>query len=543
MQGSLATSRFRCSLQNQSAVSRKQQRSRSTLKVVAKDFPKPDFSDVGTYIEAAVLSSKLKQGARPFKPLKIVIAGAGLAGLSTAKYLSDAGHHPILLEGRDVLGGKVAAWKDADGDWYETGLHIFFGAYPNMMNLFRELNIEDRLQWKEHAMIFAMPNSPGEFSRFDFPAIPAPWNGFVAILRNNQMLTWPEKIQFAIGLIPAILGGQKYVEEQDNITVSQWMKQQGVPDRVNEEVFIAMAKALAFVNPENLSMTIVLTALNRFLQETHGSKMAFLDGGEVRLNSRLKEIELNADNSVSGYRLTNGELVQGDLYVSAMPVDIVKLVVPEQWSQIPYFKKLGGLEGVPVINIHIWFDRKLTTVDHLLFSRSDLLSVYADMSTTCKEYYDTERSMLELIFAPAKDWIGKPDDQIIAATMLELERLFPNEIRADESMAKIRKYKVVKTARSVYQALAGCEDFRPSQKSPIPNFYLSGDYTKQKYLASMEGAIYSGKLAAEKITDDLASKAALTSSRSSMQPAMIAAGVAAAASLTDVVSSVNPTVL
>ena len=32
---------------------------------------------------------------------------------------------------------QVAAWKDKDGDWYETGLHIFFGAYPNMMNLFK----------------------------------------------------------------------------------------------------------------------------------------------------------------------------------------------------------------------------------------------------------------------------------------------------------------------------------------------------------------------------------------------------------------------
>jgi hypothetical protein len=32
-----------------------------------------------------------------------------------------------------------------------------------------------------------------------------------------------------------------------------------------------------------------------------------------------------------------------------------------------------------VINIHIWFDRKLSTVDHLLFSRSPLLSV----SLTC----------------------------------------------------------------------------------------------------------------------------------------------------------------
>lgn len=76
----------------------------------------------------------------------------------------------------------------------------------------------------------------------------------------------PEKIQFGIGLIPAILFGQKYVEECDSLTVSEWMKKQGVPDRVNDEVFIAMAKALNFIDPANLSMTVVLTALNRFLQ-------------------------------------------------------------------------------------------------------------------------------------------------------------------------------------------------------------------------------------------------------------------------------------
>ena len=41
---------------------------------------------------------------------------------------------------------------------------------------------------------------------------------------------------------------------------------QGVPERVNDEVFIAMAKALNFIDPHDLSMTVVLTALNRFLQ-------------------------------------------------------------------------------------------------------------------------------------------------------------------------------------------------------------------------------------------------------------------------------------
>jgi uncharacterized protein with NAD-binding domain and iron-sulfur cluster len=66
----------------------------------------------------------------------------------------------------------------------------------------------------------------------------------------------------------------------------------------------------------------------------------------------------------------------------------MKLLMPDGWAKMPYFKQLDGLEGVPVINIHIWFDQKLTTVDHLLFSRSPLLSVYADMSTTCREYND-----------------------------------------------------------------------------------------------------------------------------------------------------------
>lgn len=59
-----------------------------------------------------------------------------MAGLSTAKYLADAGHEPVVLEARDVLGGKVAAWRDEDGDVYETGLHIFFGfaTQPTMLS-------------------------------------------------------------------------------------------------------------------------------------------------------------------------------------------------------------------------------------------------------------------------------------------------------------------------------------------------------------------------------------------------------------------------
>lgn len=35
-------------------------------------------------------------------------------------------------------------------------------------------------------------------------------------------------------------------------------------------------------------------------------------------------------------------------------VDILKLLLPEEWKEIPYFKRLEKLVGVPVINVHIW---------------------------------------------------------------------------------------------------------------------------------------------------------------------------------------------
>ncbi|AFZ13731.1 phytoene desaturase [Crinalium epipsammum PCC 9333] len=453
--------------------------------------------------------------------MRVAIAGAGLAGLSCAKYLTDAGHTPIIYERRDVLGGKVAAWQDADGDWYETGLHIFFGAYPNMLQLFKELNIEDRLQWKEHTMIFNQPEAPGTYSRFDFPDLPAPINGVLAILGNNDMLTWAEKIRFGVGLIPAMIQGQKYVEEMDKYSWSEWLKKQNIPPRVEKEVFIAMSKALNFINPDEISATILLTALNRFLQEKNGSKMAFLDGapterlcqpmvdyitergGEVKLNAPIKEFLLNPDGTVRGFLLrgkngTEDEVITADAYVSAMPVDPLKVMLPQQWKQMEYFQKLEGLEGVPVINVHLWFDRKLTEIDHLLFSRSPLLSVYADMSNTCRGYANPDRSMLELVLAPAKDWISKSDQEIVDVTMAELEKLFPDHF-GSEQPAKLLKSHVVKTPRSVYKATPGRQQYRPDQKSPIANFFLTGDYTMQRYLASMEGAVLSGKLTAQAI--------------------------------------------
>jgi 15-cis-phytoene desaturase len=308
---------------------------------------------------------------------------------------------------------------------------------------------------------------------------------------NQKMLTLAEKLQTAPPLLPMLIEGQSFIDAQDELSVTQFMRKYGMPERINEEVFIAMAKALDFIDPDKLSMTVVLTAMNRFLNESNGLQMAFLDGnqperwcrptkeyierygGKVLTNSPIQEIVVDEqDGTVQYLLLRSGEKIVADEYVSAMPVDIVKRMLPKRWQNMPYFRQLDELEGIPVINLHMWFNRKLKAVDHLCFSRSPLLSVYADMSVTCKEY-KSDTSMLELVFAPCSplaggniNWIGKSDEEIIDATMGELARLFPTEIANDDKWpatakqgpkgeAKLVKYAVVKVPRSVYAAIPG----------------------------------------------------------------------------------------
>merc|ERR1719389_1529668 len=87
--------------------------------------------------------------------------------------------------------------------------------------------------------------------------------------------------------------------------------------------------------------------------------------------------------------------------------------------------------------------------------------------------------------------------------MKELQRLFPTEIgdHLPDGGAKLRKSVVVRVPRSVYAAVPGRNRYRPSQQTPISNFTLGGDWTSQKFLGSMEGAILGGKLAAEVVAD------------------------------------------
>ncbi|KPV51893.1 hypothetical protein SE17_18660, partial [Kouleothrix aurantiaca] len=122
--------------------------------------------------------------------MRAIIAGAGPAGFATAKWLNDRGYEVVLLEKRAVPGGKVSAWRDADGDWVESGLHVFFGAYHNLLNFLAECGLHDSFDWTPAAMVFLAPGH----SPFDLPHNPKltpennPYLGLRAFTENEHTL-------------------------------------------------------------------------------------------------------------------------------------------------------------------------------------------------------------------------------------------------------------------------------------------------------------------------------------------------------------------
>ena len=75
--------------------------------------------------------------------LKVAIVGGGLAGLSTAVELLDQGHEVDIYEARPWHGGKVASYKDKDGN------HIEMGSYRGgtKTRRLREMRLSWRAAW------------------------------------------------------------------------------------------------------------------------------------------------------------------------------------------------------------------------------------------------------------------------------------------------------------------------------------------------------------------------------------------------------------
>jgi 9,9'-di-cis-zeta-carotene desaturase len=459
--------------------------------------------------------------------MRVVVIGGGLAGLTAAADLADRGVSVLLLEKRPVLGGKVSSW-DTDGWPTESGLHIFFGCYTELLAALKRVGAYPNVDWKEHTINVARPG--GQVSRFHFPNVPAPFNGIVAFTAND-LLTWREKLTNVRALIRPWLMPLHKVARWDDRTYAQWHTGYGIAEGVLTKWWNPIALSMGFLPAREMSARPMTTVFHHFSRKASASRVGFLDGppaermhsyfaryitrrgGEIRTGARVSQLLLDAPLSaprISGVQLESGEIIHADAYVLAAPLHSARQLLPHELRQIPYFDNLWRLKSVPVMNVQIWFDRYISTTDNLFFTADAPFSVFADLAVTSPLYDRTGGSVVSMAVAPALPLWHLPDDEIVQHCLDALRNLWPAAREAG-----ILHTTLVKIPNSIYRETPGSDALRPTQRTPIPNLALAGDYTQQDYMASMEGAVRSGHRAARALLTGLRENATRTTIPSS----------------------------
>lgn len=474
--------------------------------------------------------------------MRVAIAGAGLAGMTTAVDLVEAGHEVEIFESRPFVGGKVGSWVDPDGNHVEMGLHVFFGCYYNLFALMKKVGAFDDLLLKEHVHTFI--NRGGETGSLDFRfPVGAPFHGLKAFFTTSQ-LSVQDKIQnaIALGTSPIVRGlidfdgAMKTIRDLDKVSFADWFRSQGGNQNSLKRMWNPIAYALGFIDTENISARCMLTIFQFFASKTEASVMRMLagspneylhkpiveylekKGAKIYTRRRVREIQFeeSEETRVTGLVVANGETeenITADAYVFACDVPGIQKILPPAWRKWSEFDNIYKLDAVPVATVQLRFDGWVTEledeakrkqlsravgIDNLLYSADADFSCFADLALTSpKDYYqEGQGSLLQLVLTPGDPFIKQSNEAIAQHVLKQVQDLFPSARELNMTW-----YSVVKLAQSLYREAPGMDVFRPAQKTPIANFFLAGSYTQQDYIDSMEGATLSGHQAAKAILE------------------------------------------
>jgi 15-cis-phytoene desaturase len=216
-------------------------------------------------------------------------------------------------------------------------------------------------------------------------------------------------------------------------------------------------------------------------------------GGKVRTDAVVTA--LAGEERALGVVLADGERIDADVVVSAVPPqDLAPLLAP-RWRTIPPFDGLGGFEPSPYISSYLWFDRDLGMdrfVSHL-WSPERLNYDFYDLCQIRKGWRGRPTIVAANIIHSHRAH-GMTDADIVRATVAEIAEFAPAASAANVVHADVHRIPM-----AIPCPLPGFERRRPVAASPLPGLVLAGDWTRTHMPCTMEGAVKSGMLAAEAV--------------------------------------------
>lgn len=422
-----------------------------------------------------------------------IVIGGGLAGLGAAAALGSSGFDVDVFEARGFLGGRATSYplpsSDQGIETIDNCQHVLLRCCVNLLDFYKRLGVADRIRFHRE-FFFIEPG--GRTSALRAGVLPPPLH-FTESFLKLHCLGLADKVGIARALL-AIKRERLKRTDLDQLTMLDWLREkrqtlraierfwnQVLVSAINEQLDRMAARHgfqvfwLGFLARSNsYEMGIPSVPLG----DLYGSK-EWQRIGNVRLHLRASVERIVTGNGAVRGLVVDGAEQSADFYVSALPFERVPAVMPELSID------LTGFSHSPITGIHLWFDRTVTQLAHATL-----------LDRTIQWMFNKSKGRyLQLVVSASRSLVEMSRNDIIELALRELAEFLPKV-----QDAKLEKAHVVKEIRATYSAHPGMEKLRPGNATQFRNLFLAGDWTQSGWPATMEGAIRSGYLAAEALT-------------------------------------------
>jgi squalene-associated FAD-dependent desaturase len=451
-----------------------------------------------------------------------VVIGGGLAGVTAAIALRDAGVGVTLLEARPRLGGATTSFSRGDLS-IDTGQHVFLRCCTSYAGLLARLGVTGSVTVQDRFDVTVL--SPNGRARLRRSGLPAPLH-LGASLASYRFLSLPERLRVGRAAL-ALRSLDPAAPGLDSQRFGDWLAARGQGLRARRKLWDLFIVSSLNIAGDDASVPLAATVLKTALLsgndaadigmptvplgELHGRAAASLLAGlgaEVRLGAKAVAVE---PGTGGGYVIRVGAGADGDGDGGQEPqpasseqitADGVILAVPAGPAArlagaagVTGAARWDGLGSSPIVNVHVVYDRRVMDLPFAAAVDSPVQWVFDKTRTAGLR----SGQYLALSQSAADDDVDVPVAALRERFLPALEQLFPAA-----AGARVTDFFVTRERRATFRQAPGCSALRPAAATSLPGLMLAGAWTDTGWPDTMEGAVRSGETAAQELIHALA---------------------------------------
>ncbi|WP_327267619.1 hydroxysqualene dehydroxylase HpnE [Streptomyces sp. NBC_01218] len=443
-------------------------------------------------------------------PARAVVVGGGLAGITAALRLADAGADVTLLEGRPRLGGLAFSFRRGDLT-VDNGQHVYLRCctgyrwFLDRIGAAHLAPVQDRLDVP--VLDVGRPAGP-RLGRLRRTGLPVPLH-LAGGLAAYPHLSLAEKA--GVGRAALALGRLDPADPAlDTVSFADWLRRYGQSPRTVEALWDLVGVATLNATAENASLALAAMVFKTGLLSEPGAAdigwaavplgelhdtlaRKALDSAGVRSELRAKATSLSRAEDGSWLVETGNERIRADAVVLALPQRETHALLPTGAIDEP--DRLLALEDAPILNVHVVYDRTVLRRPFFAALGSPVQWVF---DRTVPSGLRGGGQYLALSQSAAQDEIDLPVAELRARYLPELERILPAARGAG-----VRDFFVTRERTATFAPVPGAGRLRPGARTRLPGLALAGAWTATGWPATMEGAVRSGTTAAAAVLPGL----------------------------------------